>query len=138
IDAILSKGWWLTEDPFSDPGDRPAAMWYTNQWLGELPYWLGGKWAGLEGIAAVNALAIAFLAGLLYRMLLAAGLPWPVALAWTVLGAMGTSCSWNARPNVFSVLFILVTARACVRLHEGALSRWGGLGVVALFAVWAN
>jgi hypothetical protein len=138
IDAMLAEGGWLTSDPFTDPRGQPPAQWYSNQWLGELPYWLGWKWAGLEGIAAVNALGIAVMAGLLYRMQLADGLAWPVALVWTALGVMGTSCSWNARPNVFTILFVLVTARACMRLHEGKLPLRTGLGLVVLFAVWAN
>lgn len=138
IDAMLASGGWLTEDPFTDPGSGPPAKWYANQWLGELPYYLGWKWAGLEGIAAVNAVVIAMLAGILYRILLADGLPWPMALLWTALGAMGTSCSWNARPNTFTLVGILVTARACVLLHEGTLSRRAGLGLMFLFVLWAN
>lgn len=139
LDAIFAnEGRFLHDDPFTDPRDGPPARWYSNQWLGELPYWLGWKWAGLEGIAAVNALAIAVMAGILYRMLLADGLAWPIALVWTALGVMGTSCSWNARPNVFTIVFVLITARACVRLHEGKLSLVAGVGLVALFAVWAN
>jgi hypothetical protein len=138
IDAMLAQGWWLTEDPFTDPRGQAPARWYTNQWLGELPFWLGWKWAGLEGIAAVNAVVVAVIAGALYRVLLADGLPWAVAMVWTALGAMGTSCSWNARPNVFTILFVLITARACVRLHEGALTRAGAAGVVLMFAAWAN
>lgn len=138
IDAMIEYGWWLAEDPFTDPRGETPPKWYTNQWLGELPYWLGWKWAGLEGIAVVNALVIASIAGVLYRVLLADGLAWPVALIWTALGAMGTSCSWNARPNVFTILFVLITARACVRLHEGSLTRAAGIGVVVMFAAWAN
>ncbi|MFO0841249.1 MAG: hypothetical protein U0797_02475 [Gemmataceae bacterium] len=138
IDAILDRGGWLTEDPFTDPRGEAPPRWYTNQWLGEAPYWLGWKWAGLEGIAAVNAVVIATIAGALYRVLLADGLAWPVAMVWAALGMMGTSCSWNARPNVFTVLFVLLTARACVRLHEGKLTLAAGAGVVLMFAAWAN
>lgn len=138
IDAMREQGGWLTTDPFTDPRGGPPAKWYSNQWLGEVPYYLGWKWAGLEGIAIVNALFIAVIAGCVYRYLLTDGLAWPVALAWTALAAMGTSCSWNARPNVVTILFVLVTARVCVRWYEGAARRGGLAGLVALFAVWAN
>src|SRR5437773_271057 len=62
IDAIRGNGWWLTEDPFTySRGEEPRA-WYTNQWLGEMPLYLGWRLAGLEGIAVVCALVIALLA----------------------------------------------------------------------------
>src|SRR5262245_17174812 len=137
VDAMFEQGGWLTTDPFTQPRDGPRA-WYTNQWLGELPLWLGWRWAGLEGIAVANALVLALAARCLYRMLIADGLAWPGALLWTVLGAVGTSCSWNARPNVFSILFLLLTARACVLHSEGRLSRARALWLLPLFAAWAN
>jgi hypothetical protein len=137
LDAMLEQGGWLRIDPFTEPRDGERA-WYTNQWLGEAPLWLGWRWAGLEGIAVANALIIGLMARLLYRMLIADGLAWPLAFLWTVLGAVGTSCSWNARPNVLSILFLLLTARACVLFHEGRLSRAGTLWLLPLFAAWAN
>ncbi len=138
IDAMLAKGGWLTEDSFSEPRDGQAQPWYTNQWLGEIPFWLGERWAGLEGIAAVAALVIAFTLRCLYRMLLNDGLSWPVAVFWTSQAAMGVSCSWVARPNLFTMLFVLLTARLCVRYHEGGCSRRTTLWLIPLFALWAN
>src|SRR5579872_4466985 len=43
IDAMLAKGGWLTVDSFSEPRDGQAQPWYTNQWLGEIPFWLGER-----------------------------------------------------------------------------------------------
>jgi hypothetical protein len=71
-------------------------------------------------------------------MLLADGLPWPAAAVWTAAAAMGTSCSWAARPNLFTLLFALITARVCERFHAGALSRRRTLWLLPLFAAWAN
>jgi hypothetical protein len=140
IDAMREQGGWLREDPFTDPRTRDDASrpWFTNQWLGEIPYYLGWKWAGLEGIAVVSALVLAFLSRSLYQALIDDGLAWPIALVWSALGMMGTSCSWNARPNVFSILFLFFTARACILLHEDRLSRRAMIGLVFLFALWAN
>src|SRR5207248_8755589 len=81
---------------------------------------------------------LAFTLRCLYRMLLRDGAPWPVAVFWTALGAMGTSCSWAARPNLFTMLFVQVTSRVCVLFHEGRLSRRATLWLWPLFAVWAN
>ena len=140
IDAMRVQGGWLREDPFTDPRTRADASmpWFTNQWLGEIPYYWGWKWAGLEGIAVVNAIVLAWIARRLYQALIDDGLTWPVALGWAALGMMGTSCSWNARPNVFSILFLFFTVRGCVLLHEDRLSRRGMIGLVLLFALWAN
>src|SRR3954447_19401778 len=102
LDAMRAEGWWLTRDPFTYPRDAEPPAWYTNQWLGELPLYLGWKLAGLEGIAVVAAVVIASLARLLYRYAIHDGLSWPVALVWTALGTLGTSCSWVARPNLFT------------------------------------
>jgi hypothetical protein len=138
IDAMIAHGGWLTQDPFTDPGDKPPAKWYTNQWLGELPAWVGWKWAGAEGIAVANALILALLARWLYLALVRDGLPWPMAVFWTALGMVGTSCSWNARPNVFSILFVFIAVRILVGLHEGSVSRMKALWLLPLFAAWAN
>lgn len=138
IDAMLAKGGWLTVDPFSEPRDGQAQPWLTNQWLGEVPFWLGERWAGLEGIAAVAAIVMALTMRCLYRILLRDGSPWPVAVFWTSQAAMGVSCSWVARPNLFTLLFVLLTARICVLFHEGRCSRRATLWLLVLFAVWAN
>jgi hypothetical protein len=138
IDAMWAEGGWLTADPFSEPRDGRAQPWRSNQWLGELPFWVGERWAGLEGIAAVAALVIAFTLRCLYRMLLRDGSPWPVAVLWTSQAAMGISCSWVARPNLFTMLFVLLTARLCVLYHEGRCPRRTTLWLLPLFALWAN
>jgi hypothetical protein len=49
IDAMIAERGWLTVDIFSEPRDGQAQAWYTNQWLGEIPFWLGERWAGLKG-----------------------------------------------------------------------------------------
>jgi hypothetical protein len=136
IDAMAAKGGWLTEDPFSGP--RGGQPWWTNQWLGELPLWLGERWGGLEGIAAVATVVLALTFRCLYRMLERDGLPWPVAALWTALAAAGTSGSWIARPNLFTLLFALLTARACESFHARRRTGRSLLWLLPLFAVWAN
>ncbi len=138
IDAMLAHGGWLHVDPFSEPRDGKVQAWLSNQWLGEIPFWLGERWAALEGIAAVAAIIIAFTLRCLYRMLLHDGCPWPVAVFWASQAAMGVSCSWVARPNLFTLLFVLITARVCVLFHEGRCSRRATLWLLPLFALWAN
>jgi hypothetical protein len=61
-----------------------------------------------------------------------------VAAFWTSQAAMGVSCSWVARPNLFTICFVLLTARVCVLFHEGRCTRRQTLWLVPLFALWAN
>jgi hypothetical protein len=136
IDAMVAEGGWLHVDPFSDRGG--GQRWYSNQWLGELPLWLGERWAGLEGIAAVSTLLIAFTLRCLYCLLARDGLPWPVALFWTWVATLGTLCSWVARPNLFTMLFVLLTASVLDRFHRGLLSRRRTLWLLPMFALWVN
>lgn len=138
VDVILEQGHWLTEDPFSEPRDGHVQTWYSNQWLGEIPFWLGERWAGEEGIAAVAALLLAFTLCCLYVVLLRDGAPWPVAVFWISQAAMGISCSWVARPNLFTLLFVLAISRICITFHEGRCSRRATLWLLPLFALWAN
>src|SRR5262249_16633681 len=121
IDAMRDRGGWLTIDPFTDHHGKPPPPWYTNQWLGRLPLWFCWQFAGLEGIAVVAALVLGLTARCLYLMLLRDGLPWSVALLWTVLGTMGTQCSWTVRPNIFTILFVLIVGRIVERFSAGAL-----------------
>jgi hypothetical protein len=138
IDAMLAEGGWLTVDPFTQPRDGTHSRWYTNQWLGELPFWLGERWAGMEGIAAVATVVLAFTLRCVYAALLRDGLPWPLAAAWVCVAAVGTNCSWIARPNLFTMLFVFLTARLCEQFHAGRASKGTLLWLLLLFAVWAN
>jgi hypothetical protein len=138
IDAMLAEGGWLTVDPFTQPRDGVRQPWRTNQWLGELPLWLGERWAGMEGIAAVATVILAFTLRCVYTSLLRDDLPWPLAAAWVCVAAVGTNCSWIARPNLFTMLFVFVTARLCEQFHLGRISWRGMIWMVPLFAVWAN
>ncbi len=138
LDAIRAQGWWLTEDPFTFHPQGESRRWLTNQWLGELPLWLGWRWAGEEGIAAVTALVLAFTLRCLYAWMVRDGTPWPTAVLWTSVAAAGTAVSWVARPNIFTMLFLLLTVRVCERFHQDRLSRGQTLWLWPLFMVWAN
>jgi hypothetical protein len=136
VDAMREQGGWLTRDPFSGP--RYGATYLTNQWLGDIVLYLGWKWAGLEGIAAVTTVVLALTLACLYRMLLRDGISWPIAATWTMVAALGTSCSWVARPNVFTLLFVLLTSRVCYQFHLGKLTFRQTLWLLPMFTLWAN
>jgi hypothetical protein len=136
IDAMWAAGGWLSHDPFTLPiQDWP---WRTNVWLGDLALWLSWQWAGLEGIAAVTVLVLTLTFRMLYQMLVADEVPWPLAAMWTLLAALGTSLSWVARPNVFSIPLLMLVAWICDRYHRGLCTRRQTLWMLPLFALWVN
>jgi hypothetical protein len=136
IDAMLAHGGWLTHDPFTVPlADWP---WRTNVWLGDLWLWLGWHWGGLNGIAVFTTIVIALTCRWMYGMMVRDGVAWPVAAFWTLLGGLGTSISWTARPNIFSVPLLMYTAWICDRYHRGKATRRETLWLLPLFVLWAN
>ncbi len=136
IDAMLAEGGWLTRDPFTVPlADWP---WRTNVWLGDLWLWLGWHWGGLDGIAVFTTLVIALTCRWMYAMMVRDGVAWPAAAFWTFLGGLGTSISWTARPNIFSVPLLMYTAWICDRYHRGKCTRRDTLWLLPLLALWAN
>ncbi|MDH3718151.1 MAG: hypothetical protein OES79_08520 [Planctomycetota bacterium] len=136
VDAMWDAGGWLTQDPFTGP--RSGQPWRTNQWLGDLLLYFGWWWGGLEGIAAVTTLVLAFTFRFLYRMLLADRVPWPLALFWTLLAVLGTSLTWVARPNVFTLPLVMLTAWILDRYHRGGCRRQTTWWLVPMFVLWAN
>lgn len=136
IDAMIEQGSWLTNDPFT--ANRETAVWHTNQWLGDFALWTGWKWGGLEGIAAVATIFLALTLRHLFRILSADGVPWPLALLWTHLAALGISFAFVARPNVFTIFAVMVTASKLDRFHRGTCSRHATLWLLPLFLVWVN
>lgn len=140
IDAMRAAGGWLYEDPFTLPHfpGNTVGPWRTNQWLPDILFWAAYHWGGLEGIAAVAVIVLSLTFRLLYGMLIADRIAWPIAALWTFLGAMATSISWVARPNIFSILFLLIVVRTCDLFHDGRIGWRQLLWLAPLFAVWAN
>lgn len=136
VDAMRAEGTWLSHDPFT--WDRQDAVWRTNQWLGDLVLWAGWRWGGLEGIAAVTAILLALTLRYLFRILSREGIPWPLAWFWTYLAALGISSSFVARPNVFTILGVMVTASMLDRYHRGACTRRATLWLLPFMLVWVN
>ena len=135
-DAMIEHGGFVYTDPFGGP--TQGEPWVPYGFLGSSLYRLADEWSGLDGIAALTAFTLALLLRCLYRMLVTDGVPTVQALLWTFLAALGISSAWVARPNVFTLLFTLVTAHVCVQWHRGQISRNRTLWLIPLFLVWAN
>ena len=55
--------------------------------------------------------------------------------SWAKLPAAGKRLK---RPNLFTLLFVLLTFRVCEQFHQGRLTRRSTLWLLPLFTVWAN
>ena len=140
IDAMIAEGGWLHTDPFTQPRDGVRAG-VAHAINGSASCRSGSASAGRgrEGVAAVATLILAFTLRLLYTMMLRDGLPWPFAVFWVCVAALGTSCSWIARPNFFTMLFVMLTARLCVQFYMTAVVPGDTLlWLPPLFTLWAN
>lgn len=135
-DAMAEKGGFLDADPFGLT--TRGEPWLPFGFLGSAALRLADGWGGLDALAMLVALTVAFTLRYLYRMMVTDGVPPIQAVGWTFLAALGVSTAWVARPNVFTLLFFLVTARVCVRWHRERISRGRTLWLVPLFAAWAN
>lgn len=132
-DVILERGF-----PTTDPFSSVDARWLANQWLGDVPLWLGWKAAGLNGIIAVTMAFLLLGYRLLYGFLRADGATWPAAAMWTIAAALASFNAWMARPNLVTFVFVAVLARVLTLVHEGRLPAKRLYWLIPLFAVWAN
>lgn len=135
-DAMAEQGGFVHADPFG--GATKGEPWLPFGWIGPVLLRFAEGWGGLDALAVLGALTIAFLLRCLYRMLVADGVPPIQAFAWTFLAALGVSSAWVVRPNLFTLVFTLVTARVCVQWHGDRISRGKTLWLIPLFVVWAN
>lgn len=134
-DFVLEHGW-PTGDPFSGP--KNGNRWLANQWLGDVPFWLGWKSAGLNGVVAVTIALLLLTYRLLYGFMRADGLSWPAAALWTYGAALASFYAWVARPNLVTFLFVAILARALLLYNEGRIGPRRLVWLVPLFVVWVN
>jgi hypothetical protein len=135
-DAMAEQGGFLSTDPFGGP--TQGQPWMPFGFLGSSAFHVAERWGGLDGIAMLTALTLAFTLRCLYRMMVVDGVPAVQAIGWTFLAALGISAAWVARPNLFTLLFMLVTVRVCVQWHRERITARQTLWLLPLFAVWAN
>lgn len=134
-DFVFEHGW-PTTDPFSGP--KQGSQWLANQWLGDIPFWLGWKAAGLNGVVAVTIGLLLLTYRLLYGFLRADGLSWAAAGLWTYAAALASFYAWVARPNLITLLSVTILARVLVLYHERRLDSKRLLWLIPLFVVWVN
>jgi hypothetical protein len=81
--------------------------WMAHEWLTELIFAVIHKFAGLNGIVLLAALAIAYTHSTFYGFLLSRGVNTALALILTIAAMATTSVHWLARPHILSMPILL-------------------------------
>ncbi len=135
-DQMWEDGAFQRTETFCGPTQgRPLV---SRDWLGDILFRLAYGWGGLAGIAVLTTLVLALVLRLLYTGMCADDVPWLVAIAWTLIATLGTAPSWVARPNVFSILGLVLTVQICRQYHCGTISARKTLWLLPLFLLWTN
>jgi hypothetical protein len=128
---IWESGEMLRADPFSHSmADQP---WINYGWLAQVTLWLVYDLGGLVALSLALALAVTGAWALAFAQ--SAGRPYVAAFA-TLLGAVTSSVTWVARPQIISFLFASFTLWLLGRYRRSG-SRHVWL-IPPLVAVWAN
>lgn len=113
----------------------PGASWINHEWLGELPYYLGWRCFGLQGLYLVMALALATIFLLLYRLAcLRAGDYKAAALACGIAVPLAT-VSFGPRTLLFGWIFLLLELLIFETFDAHPRHLWL---LPPLFLVWVN
>lgn len=135
-DLMAEHGGFLYREEFCYPTQgRP---WVTRAWLSDVLFRLIDAWGGLNGIAVLTAVIVALALRWLYTRMLADGVNWLSAAFWTFLAALGTAPSWVARPNVVTLLGVVLVTHVCERYHSGAMAASKTWWLLPLFLLWPN
>ncbi len=122
-------------DPYSFT--RAGERWFAWEWASDTAMASAHRAAGMGGVAALFALAIAGATYLWVRLCWQAGAEFVVVCASAIPMLSTVNLHWLARPHVFGWLLLLLTLLLAGR-RELAFTRRGAVSVAVLSAVWAN
>lgn len=130
---LLSTGRFVRADAYSyTVHDAP---WINHEWLGELPYYLGWRCFGLQGLYLVMVLALVAIFVLLYRLAyLRAGDYKSAALACGIAIPLAT-VSFGPRTLLFGWIFLLLELLILEQYDSHPRQLWL---LPPLFMLWVN
>lgn len=123
-----------THDLFSF--SRAGAEWFSWEWLSDVGFAIAHRLGGLKGVVLLSGIVISICATLLFRHMIWRGANIFAALFATLLALSASSVHYLARPHLFTLLLIAISAWIVDRdrRHE---TPW--IWVLApLSALWAN
>lgn len=117
-------------DPFSSATSRP---WILEQWLPETLFSYLRQWGGLGAVAWIVPATYAVFLCLMWWFCRSRSSP-RMALVLTLVAAIAAAPSFSPRPQVFSIIFIVVTVDAWLRTSLDGRSRWWLIPVTWIWA----
>jgi hypothetical protein len=113
----------------------PEHSWITHEWLSQVFMWLVYVAGGLEGLILIFGLLIAVSFWLIYAR--SAGRPYLAAFV-TLLAAFASAMTWDARPQIFNLLFLAAFLYVIGGVRSEALRPRALWALPPLTALWAN
>ncbi|MDQ6705565.1 MAG: hypothetical protein M3Z85_06335 [Acidobacteriota bacterium] len=87
---------------------KPGQPWFAWEWLWDVAFAGIHKHGGMAAVVLINILLISFTFALLFRLVRRnCSNDW-IAIAATLLAAMGSSIHWLARPHLVTLLFVVI------------------------------
>jgi len=112
-----------------------GAPWINHEWLGELPYYAGWRWLGLQGLYVVMALALVGIFLLLYLLAYRRARDYKAAALACGVAIPLATVSFGPRTLLFGWIFLLLELLVLQRSEKSP--RWLWI-LPLLFAVWVN
>jgi hypothetical protein len=133
-DFVLDHGYVPTADPFSftKPGERFFAL----QWLTGVVFAELNRLAGLKGIVLLCGAMIALYLTLLARDMVRRGSSGLIALLLVMVAANASAIHYHARPHLFTLLFLVLTAALVASDRKNP--SWRIWLTVPIMLLWAN
>ncbi|HWZ33689.1 MAG TPA: hypothetical protein VNX18_20250 [Bryobacteraceae bacterium] len=123
-----------TSDPFSFT--EPNAPWLASEYGTGVVFAALNRSFGLKGVVFVCGVTIAALITVLLRSMLAAGADIFLSIMLALMASNALSLHYHARPHLFTLLFLAVTAWA---ISTDRVQNRGSIWLlVPLAALWAN
>jgi len=133
-DLILNTHHVPAADPFSF--SKPGQPWFAHEWLAEVVFAALVRWAGLKALVLFVGALLALYNTILLRDSVRRGANSVLAIALVLAGSNAASIHFHARPHVFTLLLLTISAALIARDRERP-TRWIW-ALVPLTAVWAN
>lgn len=131
---ILDTGSVPTRDLFSY--SRAGAEWFSWEWLADVVFAQAHRMAGLKGVVLVSGIAIAACVTVVFRHMIWRGANIMAALIFTFLAMGASNLHYLARPHVFTLLLLAVSAWI-VDLDRRRETPWLWV-LVPIAALWTN
>ena len=132
-EELLRTGHFVRADAYSFT--VCGAPWINHEWLGELPYYVGWRWLGLQGLYVVMALALITIFLLLYLLAYRRSQDYKAAALACALAIPLATVSFGPRTLLFGWIFLLLELLILQASEKSPRRLWL---LPPLFAVWVN